>query len=347
MNDKAKRTLADKRALRAFGEGNDPSPLIEQLGKEIVRIKHTMADAEARLIVRKYFDIQRMRIGIRLAQGSAAKRDIPNDILMYLGDQTEMLEKELQRLLLPYVKASEVGRWMLGVKGIGPVIAAGMLSEFKIERAPTAGRFLSFAGQCEGQKLVKGQLRTWNAHLKVVCYYAGEAFVKVANREGAYYGNVYKWRKMYEWKKNLAGEYAAYAEKMMVEKTYASDTHAYAWYTGQYSSADFRGQFIIGKKAEDGNGIKMLPPAQIHARSKKYAVRMFIYHLHHVWYESVYKQPPPLPYPLAHQGHTDFYPPPSWTVAGIPVATAPWEAEFVMRVRDPQAEDDGEELDMA
>lgn len=338
--EKKVRTISDKRVERTL-DGEELAPAIDRFNREMVRMKATMSPDEAKMVVRKYFAMQKTRVGMRLAERSMMKRDIPHDIVQYLGDQIELMEKELQRLLLPYAKSTVPGRWLLSQKGIGPVIAAGLLSEIKIERAPTAGHILSYAGQIEGQRLVKGQTREWNAHLKVICYYAGESFAKSANREDAYYGQVYKWRKMYEWQKNQAGELQHRAAEALASRVWDTTTHAYAWYTGKYKRADFRGQFITGIEPSEGEkGLPMLPPAHIYARSKAYAIRTLIYHLHQVMYEDRFNRPVPFPYAIQQQGHADFYPPPSWVVNDKPISTAPWQKEFVLAVKDNQVPDD-------
>src|SRR5258708_8365225 len=56
----------------------------------------------------------------------------------------------------------------------------------------------------------------------------------------------------------------------------------------------------------------MLRPAHIHARARRYAVRMFLSHLHQVWYEIEYGRPAPRPYAVEHLGHVHVIKPPNW-----------------------------------
>jgi len=49
-----------------------------------------------------------------------------------------------------------------------------------------------------------------------------------------------------------------------------------------------------------------LPPAHIHARAKRYAVKLFLSHWHHKAYEFHFGKPPPFPYPIAFLGHAHF-----------------------------------------
>jgi hypothetical protein len=49
----------------------------------------------------------------------------------------------------------------------------------------------------------------------------------------------------------------------------------------------------------------------LHARAKRYAVKLFLAHLHEVWYREHYKTAPPIPYPIAHLGHAHYIAPPN------------------------------------
>jgi hypothetical protein len=140
--------------------------------------------------------------------------------------------------------------------------------------------------------------------------------VRVAGYDDAYYGHVYLKRKEYEWRKNAAGDYANYAMAYSTRRKFGEDTDAIKWYSGQFAGADV--QIIDGKvkatsiaRKEGQVGVAMLPPAQIHARAKRYAVKLFLSHLHDVWYREEFKKAPPLPYAIAHLGHVDFFPPPN------------------------------------
>ncbi len=61
----------------------------------------------------------------------------------------------------------------------------------------------------------------------------------------------------------------------------------------------------IGKTTEAYKSLieGKLPPGQIDARSRRYAVKLFLSHLQLVWYEKHYGEKPPLPYPIAILGH--------------------------------------------
>jgi DNA modification methylase len=64
-------------------------------------------------------------------------------------------------------------------------------------------------------------------------------------------------------------------------------------------------KFKIGKTTDayKAYSIGKLPPAHIHARAKRYAVKLFLSHLHETMHEIEHGTTPPLPYALAHLGH--------------------------------------------
>lgn len=119
------------------------------------------------------------------------------------------------------------------------------------------------------------------------CWKAGQSFVKVSGRENAYYGHLYTQRKEQEVRKNEAGEFAAQAALALEKKNYSKDTDAYKAY-------------ITGK----------LPPAHVHARACRYAVHIFVSHLHHKMYVNYFGKEPPAPFPIAIQGHAHYLAPP-------------------------------------
>jgi hypothetical protein len=127
----------------------------------------------------------------------------------------------------------------------------------------------------------KGMKRPFNAQLKVLCWKTGQSFMKLSNRADCYYGRVYRARKEYEIARNEAGLMKETAAAQLPH--FGKSTQAYAHYAS-------------GK----------LPPAQIDARSRRYAVKLFLSHLHGEWHERKFGRPAPLPYPIAFMEHVHF-----------------------------------------
>lgn len=250
-----------------------------------------MSQSEARYLVDTYYQMQAERIAASNRVRAAAESGEPHNTLLWFQAQAEAIERQVKSALGVYAQAFPQGRWMLGQKGIGPVIAAGFLS--RLELRPTVGHWWRFAGLDPTSKWEKGQKRPWNAALKRLCWLTGESFVKVSGRDDAFYGRMYRERKAYETAKNEAGEYASIAAEILASRNFRDDTTVKAVY-------------------EAGR----LPPAHIHARAKRWAVKLFLSHLHHVWHEVERGSPPPKPYILTEEGgHAHYIAPPDWVVS--------------------------------
>ena len=257
---------------------------LERMSRDIVSDAATLSDDEARYLVDAYYmmqeDRKRAHNQARAVEQNAdeAHSVSDNKIINWLADQSQMLEHQIKRALDKYTEAHYMGSWMREVVGIGPVISAGLLAHIDIEKAPTVGHIWRFAGLDPTQKWEKGQRRPWNATLKTLCWKAGQSFMKFAGREDCYYGAIYRQRKAFEIERNERGDNKELAAEII--KKIGKTTEAYK-------------SLIEGK----------LPPGQIDARSRRYAVKLFLSHLHLVWYEKHYGEKPPLPYPIAILGH--------------------------------------------
>lgn len=277
---------------------------IDRMSRDIAAAAKTLTDDEARFLVDAYYmmqdDRKRAHNQVR-ALGEAAE---PNSVLQWLAVQSETLEAQIKRALDKYTQAHPMGEWMRGVHGIGPVISAGLLAHVSMEpwrcrnaaakksckadepcsaacgheRIETAGHIWRYAGLDPTSKWEKGQKRPWNAALKVLCWKAGQSFMKFSNDEACFYGRIYRERKAYEIARNESGGNASAAAEGLVRVGKTTDAHVH---------------YAAGK----------LPPAQIDARARRYAVKLFLSHLHGAWYEQHFGTKPPLPYPIAILGH--------------------------------------------
>lgn len=265
---------------------------VTRLRKDVREAAASLGEREARFLVDAFYLIQGHRIEAQNQLRALTESEEPNDVLAWLFDQHSTLEKDIARALVPYTDAHVVGQWSKTITGIGPVLAAGLLAHIDITRAPTVGHIWRFAGLDPTVKWGKGEKRPWNAALKVICWKIGESFVKVASRPSDVYGKVYVERKALEEERNDTGVFAEQAATALVEKKYAKTTEAYKAYA-------------------DGR----LPQARIHARAKRYAVKLFLAHYHAVAYEVHFEEPAPKPYIIAHGGHTHFIAPPNWPMS--------------------------------
>lgn len=264
---------------------------INRLTKDLANASHTLSDDEARFLVDAYYLMQEQRIRTAAQVRDLSKSHEPHDVLQWLSTQSEILELQVKRALTRYVESrGSAATWAYSQFGIGPVITAGLFAHLKIEKAPTAGHFWNFAGLNPGRKWEKGEKRPWNADLKTLCWKIGESFVKVSGNEEAYYGQLYLQRKAQEVTRNERHEFKDQAAEILKAKRFSRDTKAKACY-------------------EQG----ILPPAHIHARAKRWVVKIFLSHLHHVWFWEKYNSPPPVPYAIAHLGHAHLMSPPGFS----------------------------------
>ena len=251
---------------------------VERLTRDISKAAVSLSRGEARFLVDAYYMMQKDRIRSDNQVRALDTSREPHSVLSWLAEQSDVLEQQIKRALDVYSKSQPLGAWARGVVGIGPVLAAGLLAHIDIARAPTAGHVWAFAGLDPTKKWGKGEKRPHNAALKVITWKIGESFVKVQYNPDDRYGKIYAQRRAYEQIKNDKGAYAEQAAAALV-------THPNHAQKATYQS---------GK----------LPDGHLHARAKRYAVKLFLAH----YWEIGRKQAGlevVLPYPIAHiPGHS-------------------------------------------
>lgn len=260
---------------------------ILRLSRDLRDAAVTLSDDEVRYLVDGYYLMQENRKRADNQLRALSESGEPSAVLSWLGEQSRVLENQVKTALDRYSLDHPVGKWARGITGLGPVITAGLLAHIDITRAPTVGHIWRFAGLDPTVKWEKGQKRPWNAPLKTLCWKLGESFVKVSNNDADFYGHIYAKRKEQEAAKNAEKAFADQAANILATKKIGKTTEAYKHYS-------------------EGH----LPPAHIHARAKRYAVKLFLAHLHHKLYEDHFGEPPPNPYVITHLGHAHYIAPP-------------------------------------
>lgn len=262
---------------------------MQRLSRDLRNSAKQLTPSQARYLVDLYYQVQEYRKRAANQARAMGESGEPHELVTWVFGNMEMLENDIRRALDRYSDGQIPGQWAKSITGIGPVLSAGLLAHIDITQAPTVGHIWRFAGLDPTVTWEKKSKRPWNAKLKVLCWLAGESFVKVSNNEKDVYGHLYAVRKEQEQERNEAGAFAEQAAAVLANKKIGKDTDAYKAYS-------------VGK----------LPPAHIHARAKRYAVKLFLAHYHHVAYETQYDAPPPKPYVLEHMGHVDYKAPPNW-----------------------------------
>jgi hypothetical protein len=241
-----------------------------------------LTEQEARFLVDAYYASQDYRIQAKNQVRAAEKDGKPHEVITWHFQQMRLHENEIRRVLDAFTDnhPSGMGVWAKNIIGIGPVLSAGLIAHIDIAQAPTVGHIWAFAGLDPTTEWKSKEKRPWNAKLKTLCWKIGESFVKQSGNPGSQYGKLYRQRKDQEEERNLAGAFADQAARMLETKNFRDDTYAKLYYEAGY-----------------------LPPAHVHARAKRYAVKLFLAHFWEEWYRRHNGKEPPLPYPIAHLGH--------------------------------------------
>jgi hypothetical protein len=411
---------------------------VQKLSKDLKAASKILTDSEARWLVNSYYSTQDMRKRYANQERAMVGTGEPHEMISWYTKQMTRLEKQIALSLDVYSYNHQVGEWMRANKGVGPVIAAGLLAHIDIRKAPTVGHIWRYAGldptvkwygrgiadviaaarkaeddnwsallwigrvvnskpttilvnaglmeptdvasveeaqeyvitnynwqgtfkavfhsdnvlnegvpadelakaykalyghkaKINWPKITKSLARRpWNSELKTLCWKIGDSFRKVSNPDSATrkpspYGLLYRDRKGKEVAKNDAGDFAELAVSILGSKKIGKDKDAYWWYSGEWTRSPKFNQAIaalveskkqaLGDSHTEAEYLEMaidqlkpalkpkLPPAHIDARAMRYAVKIFLSHLHEIMYKRILKQNPPLPYPIAHLGH--------------------------------------------
>ena len=293
---------------------------IKRLNKDLRIASRTLTTREARYLVDAYYLLQRDRIAADNQIRSMSRDGEPVMLLEWYGDQMRTLENQVKITLDAYSASHAVGGWARGILGVGPVICAGLLAHIDIHKAATAGHIWNFAGLNPGVKWEKGQKRPWNGDLKTLCWKLGESFVKVSGNDKSFYGRLFRERKKDETQRNRAGEFVEQAAHEIATKRIDKSKVAYAFYSGALPPEVLDGWSELNQtqqnarvkkmRKDPGTYPAMLPPGHIHARSKRWVVKIFLSHLHAKWFQIEFDREAPVPYAIAHLGHAHLISPP-------------------------------------
>ncbi|MDP2663117.1 MAG: hypothetical protein Q8R28_20565 [Dehalococcoidia bacterium] len=290
---------------------DDPAPEmvepIKKLTADLKKMALKMPLFEARQLVQTYYALQEERKRAGLRRSRAEERGEPVHLVTHFEEQFWILERQVQKALDIYSANHPLGEWLRSIPGIGPVLASGLLTYFQVEdkdkdgntrKRNVVGAWWAFAGISNDIVWEKGQKRPYSEKAKTLCYKIGESFVKVKGKTTDVYGKLYTQRKAYEEKNNAEGKYAAEALKYAARMPKDSPTQAH---------------YKAGK----------LPQHHLHARCRRWVVKLFLSHYFEVAYKMKYGVEPPKPYPISVLGHKDYIPPPLF----VPDEEAPEKSE--------------------
>ena len=269
-------------------------PTISRLARRDIRLAAAALGPEAaRYNVDLYYQVQGVRIAAaNRGRASEHEADIgPASVGLWTAATFATTESVIRTLLDEYTMISVPGQWARSNIGLGPVITAGLLAHIDITRAPTVGHIWRFAGLDPSVKWERGKKRPHNAALKVLCWKLGDSFVKQSGHDDCLYGHLYRERKELEVERSERGDFAEQAAASLADR--------------KINDAALRATYESGK----------LPAGRLDLRARRYAVKLFLAHLHHVMFEDHYNEPPPKPYILTRPEHTHYLAPPNWPMA--------------------------------
>ncbi len=261
----------------------------------------------ARYLVDLYYQLQKLRIATDAMVRSAAEGE-STGALAAMSDLVRGAEERAKVALGEWSLSHPLGRWARQFRGIGPVIAAGLIAHTWEYDFRTVSSLWRFAGLDPTRTWERGEKRPWNAKLKTLLVFRlGESFVKQQSKP-SFYGQLFAQRKAREWRRNLNGEYKDLA--LENAKRVGKGTIAWKWNSGLVDPDWARERAAGGHgmeappKAAEGKGLPMLSPAHIHARARRWVAKCFAAHLWEMTYRLKHNgEKPPRPYIFDVGGH--------------------------------------------
>lgn len=291
---------------------------------------------EARTLVDNYYQIQelRKRLGNQISAVERNTDKSTSDNLLttrYLFNNYFKLEKEIKKALDIFTSAQPVGAWLKEIKGIGPVISAGLLAYLDITKAPKPSCFWQYSGlnignrpwysKEEAQGFIK-QAKKYMAENEFtdrdqyITYLASISKTNVMLLEEKKTDlELAKVISMPPYNRNLktllwkAGQSflkvcnrgSLYGRLIQERKVYEITKNEKLEYADQAATALKRKTFT-NKKVKEIYEAGKLPPGHIEQRCENHAVKIFVSHLWEAMYYDKYGKTADFKvYPLDHE----------------------------------------------
>lgn len=320
--------------------------LIEKISAKKTQLETLKAvnKQQIKTMVKLYYETQNLRL---IANGTvnAAKKNGDEDSIInaFLADVIDYktIEHNITEQLKAICLSDPVGRWLLKITGIGPVLAAGVMAYFDVTKANYATSFISYAGLNDNNRPWLGKEKS-----KEIL----EDLLQEHNSTEITDEIMYEYSAITQWGYNVFKDSAYNGKKKTWSKTeiiktaskipYNKELKSLMWKVGQsFVWQKNRPQSVYGKLLKERmdyeiqnneNGVyadyaaKMLetynfgkdteaykayiqgklPPAHITARSIRWVEKIFISHLFEEMYRVKYNAIPPRYYALEHlEGH--------------------------------------------
>ena len=150
-------------------------------------------------LVDRYYSLQEHRIALSLQMQALKKQERGTELLSKFHDEFLDFESEIEKHVTRTVKQHPIYPWLKSCKGIGPIIAASLISQIDITKAEHASSVWKYCGLAvdletgKAERREKGKKISWNPFLKKTCWKIGESFVKSKGK----YRTIYDTSKKY------------------------------------------------------------------------------------------------------------------------------------------------------
>lgn len=271
-----------------------------------------------RFLVETYYDIQKLRImtGNRIGRYTKLFNIDPKELgsvgETHLENYQLTLEKSIIRELKKELPQYNIYLWLRTVKGIGPVLAAGLIGWIgDISKFPNTSHLWSYAGLAPGQHRKIGEKSNWNSSLKTHCWKISESFVKTKGP----YRELYLAFKKQDFEKHpvpVCEKCGLVLQLVLVDKVKKGQGVNEEKKDLTYIVKNLDGTAHSHGKDKNNNKIKFrvqYSPAHIHARAERKTVKLFLSHLWLEW-RKLEGLPITEPYSIAILHHTGKEEPP-------------------------------------
>lgn len=174
----------------------------ERVKRDIERLKK-LKNRELRILVESFYDMQKLRIAMSNRIFAYTKAGLleyidPKPALGKLKEAEKELEKEIKEVV---VKHGLWDAWFKDVKGIGPVMAAGIIAwRDDISKSDNVSTFWKYHGFSPGQGRQKGSKLDYNPKAKTHAYKCG---IQLLKAKGKYADLYYAAKSKYESREDI------------------------------------------------------------------------------------------------------------------------------------------------
>lgn len=313
---------------------------VRKLDKDLVRKIGSMGREEARYLVDLYYAIQANRVVTGNQISAMEKSREPHELFRFMWKEQDDLETRIKMYMDHWTEHIRIARILKSeVFGIGPVLSAGLVANFDIQKAVTPGAFWRFAGLDPTQIWVKKELvEQWvddnkkgctpeELVLKAAAHFGRkpDSLMRLASTDPK--GNARKLKydhvasaiarrpynaslKCLSWK--ISGSFVKFSNN---PKCYYGNL--YRERKQMYVDQNERGEFksaaenVLRKKRFSNKEVReiyeagFLPKGHIDSMAKRWAVKLFLGNVHELW-RVLEGLPVAPPYAIAHMGHAHY-----------------------------------------